>query len=136
MKKIIDVIKENPFSSNMFFWMDSYFTRGINDFSFLMEDEKFVNMYNVLSTKIGDKFLLFNFHSRPFGFFWGGTKIAIEKVYEEYFDIFFENLPNKIMAEELIFKKIYEKNPDLFHFVDISEHGQNYKEVVSKYITE
>jgi hypothetical protein len=35
MKKIIDVIEENPFNSDYFFWMDCHFTRGILNMSFL-----------------------------------------------------------------------------------------------------
>lgn len=136
LKKIVDVMNENPFESDMFFWMDCHFTRGILKTEFMYEQDAYLDMYKNLQDKIGDKFLLFNHTSRPFGFFWGGTKTAIMNVYEKYFDIFFETLPTTILHEELIFKRIYETNPELFHFVDITDHGQNYKIAVSKYITE
>lgn len=135
MKKIIDVIDENPFNSDMFFWMDCHFTRGIIENSFLLDNNSFVSMYETVKSKIGDKFLLFNYTNRPFGFFWGGTSESIKKIYKEYFNIFFESLPKTILTEELIFKKIHEINPDLFHFVDITGMGMNYKEAFSKYIT-
>lgn len=136
LKKIVDVINENPFNSEMFFWMDCHFTRGILKSDFLYDNEAYLEMSENLKEKIGDKFLLFNHTTRPFGFFWGGTKTAIMNVYEKYFDIFFETLPTTILHEELIFKKIHETNPELFHYVDITEFGQNYKIAVSEYITE
>jgi hypothetical protein len=135
LKKIVDAINENPFDSDMFFWMDCHFTRGILKTDFLYKDESYLDMCRNLREKIGDKFLLFNHTSRPFGFFWGGTKTAITNVYKKYFDIFFETLPTTILHEELIFKKIHESNPELFHYVDITDHGQNYKIAVSEYIT-
>lgn len=135
LKKIVDVINENQFESEMFFWMDCHFTRGILKTEFLYEQKSYLDVYENLRDKIGDKFLLFNHGHRPFGFFWGGTKNAIMNVYQKYFEIFFESLPTTILHEELIFKKIYETNPELFHFVDITEHGQNYKIAVSEYIT-
>lgn len=135
MKKIVDTIEENPFNSEMFFWMDCHFTRGILDQSFLTEENSYLNMYENLKNKIGDKFLLFNSSSRPFGFFWGGTKEAITKVYNEYFKIFFDKMDTFLYTEELIFKEIYSKNPDLFHFVDITDASGLYKIAVSEYIT-
>ena len=35
MKKMMDVINENPFNSEYFFWMDCHFTRGIFETNFL-----------------------------------------------------------------------------------------------------
>jgi len=135
LKKIVDVIEENPFNSDMFFWADCYFTRGILSTDFLYDNNSYQNMCKNVYEKIGDKFLLFNHTTRPFGFFWGGTKKAIMNVYEKYFDIFFETLPTTILHEELIFKKIYELNPELFHYMDITDYGQNYKIAVSEFIT-
>lgn len=136
LKKVVDVVEENPFDSEMFFWMDCHFARGILKTDFLYNTKSYFDMSENLKNKIGDKFLLFNHNLRPFGFFWGGTKATIMKVYEKYFDIFFENLPTTLLQEELIFKKMYESNPDLFHYVDITEAAQAYKAAVSKYITE
>ena len=136
MKKIVDIIHENPFDSEMFFLMDCHFTRGILDQSFLTDEETYLKMFENLKTKIGDKFLLFNHSNRPYGFFWGGTKESILKVYEAYFKIFFDNMENFLYTEEVIFKEIYSRNPELFHFVDITDASGLYKIAVSKYITE
>lgn len=134
MKKIVDVINENPFGSEMFFWMDCHFTSGILDQSFLNDEEIYLKTHENLKNKIGDKFLLFNYADRPFGFFWGGNRKAIFSVYEQYFKVFFENMENFLYTEELIFKNIYSKNPELFHFVDIPVNSP-YKIAVSEYIT-
>ena len=90
MKKIIDVIEENPFNSDYFFWMDCHFTRGILNMSFLEQEEDYLKMYNNVKNKNGDKFLLFNNAARPYGFFWGGSKTAIKNVYEKYFKLYFQ----------------------------------------------
>ena len=99
-----------------------------------MIEEDYLKMCDNVSKKLGDKFLLFNHTNRPFGFFWGGNKTAIMNVYERYFEIFFEFLPTTILTEELIFKKIYEENPDIFIFNDITNVGQNYKMAVTEYL--
>lgn len=135
LKKIVDVINENPFNSDLFFWMDCHFTRGVYPIDHLMIEENYLNMYENVSKKLGDKFLLFNHTNRPFGFFWGGTRTAIMNVYQRYFEIFFEFLPKTILTEELIFKKIYEENPDIFSFNDLTSVGQNYKLAVTDYLT-
>ena len=135
MKKIVDTIHENPFQSDMFFWMDCHFTRGILDQSFLTDEQSYLNMYENLKDKIGDKFLLFNHTNRPYGFFWGGTKEAILKVYEEYFKVFFDNMNSFLYTEEVIFRDIYSRKPELFNFVDITEASGLYKVAVSDYIT-
>jgi hypothetical protein len=67
-----------------------------------------------------------NFGPRPFGFFWGGNKESLKKVYEHYFEIFFEHLPTKLLTEELIFKIINERYPDLMHVIQV-EHPSTYK---------
>jgi hypothetical protein len=119
----------------MFFWMDCHFTRGILDQSFLTDEQSYLNMYENLKDKIGDKFLLFNHTNRPYGFFWGGTKEAILKVYEEYFKVFFDNMNSFLYTEEVIFRDIYLRKPELFNFVDITEASGLYKVAVSDYIT-
>jgi hypothetical protein len=134
MKKIVDTINENPFQSDMFFWMDCHFTRGILNMSFLEQEESYVNMYNNVKNKNGDKFLLFNNAARPYGFFWGGSKTAIKNVYENYFKLYFESLPTKMLTEELLFKQINETNPEFFNFIDITNCSSNYKIAVSDYL--
>jgi len=134
MKKMIDVIDENPFNSDYFFWMDCHFTRGILNMSFLEQEESYVNMYNNVKNKNGDKFLLFNNAARPYGFFWGGSKTAIKNVYENYFKLYFESLPTKMLTEELLFKQINETNPEFFNFIDITNRSSDYKIAVSDYL--
>lgn len=134
IKKMIEVIEQNPFNSEMFFWMDSHFARGIEDQKFLYEEEYYLKMFENLTNKVQDKFLLFSNSNRPFGFFWGGTKPAIYNIYENYFDIFFNNLEDRLLTEELIFKIIYENNPELFKFLDISDKSSKYKIAVSEFL--
>ena len=126
MKKIIEVIEDNPFGSDMFFWMDCFFLRGILETDFLYKEEEYLKMYENVKGKLGDKFVLLNFGPRPFGFFWGGNKESLKKVYEHYFEIFFESLPTKLLTEELIFKEINERYPDLMHVIQV-EHPSSYK---------
>lgn len=126
MKKIIDVMNSNPFNSEYFFWMDCFFTRGILETDFLHHQQSYLDMYENVKNKLGDKFALLNWGPRPFGFFWGGNKAALEKVYEKYFEIFFEFLPTQLMAEELIFKTILQRYPELMHVVQV-EHPSKYK---------
>jgi hypothetical protein len=126
IKKMMEVIKDNPFNSDMFFWMDCFFLRGILQPEFLYQEEEYLKMYDNVKGKLGDKFVLLNFGPRPFGFFWGGSKKALENVYEKYFSIFFESLPTKLLTEELIFKIISEEYPDLMHVIQV-EHSSNYK---------
>lgn len=134
IKKMIEVIEQNPFNSEMFFWMDSHFARGIEDQKFLYDEEYYLKVFENLNDKVKDKFLLFSNSNRPFGFFWGGTKTAIYEVYKNYFDIFFNNLEDRLLTEELIFKIIYENNPELFKFLDITHQGAKYKIAVSEYL--
>jgi hypothetical protein len=134
MKKMMDVINENPFNSDYFFWIDCHFTRGILDMAFLEQEEAYLKMYENVKNKIEDKFLLFNYANRPYGFFWGGSKTAIKNVYENYFDIYFESLSEKMLTEELLFKRIYEDRPEIFNFMDITHHSGDYKTAVSNYL--
>jgi hypothetical protein len=126
MKKMMEVIEDNPFESDMFFWMDCFFLRGILEPEFLYQEEEYLKMYDNVKNKLDDKFVLLNFGPRPFGFFWGGNKKALQNVYEKYFSIFFESLPTKLLTEELIFKIISEKYPDLMHVIQV-ESPSNYK---------
>jgi hypothetical protein len=126
MKKMMDVVEQNPFNSEYFFWMDCFFTRGILDNKFLYDEEHYLKMCENVKNKLGDKFVLLNWGPRPFGFFWGGNKQALTKIYEKYFEIFFEFLPEKILAEELIFKIIMERYPELMEIVDV-RNGREYK---------
>lgn len=119
LKKVIDVMNENPFNSEYFFWIDCFFTRGIIESDFLYNEDDYLKMCENVKNKMNDKFILLNWGNRPFGFFWGGNKSSLEKVYEKYFDIFFEFLPKKIMAEELIFKIIMERHPELMQIIDV-----------------
>jgi hypothetical protein len=134
MKKMMDAIKENPFNSDYFLWIDCHFTRGIMDCSFMEEENSYLKMYENIKIKNKDKFLLFTEIYRPYGFFWGGNKTAIENVYEKYFEFYFESLPNKLLTEELLFKKIHEYKPDLFNYIDISNYGGSYKMAVYDYL--
>jgi hypothetical protein len=126
MKKMIEVVNDNPFNSEYFFWMDCFFIRGILKDDFLYKEDSYLKMCENVKNKLGDKFVLLNFGPRPFGFFWGGSKFALEKVYEKYFDIFFEFLPEKLLTEELIFKIINERFPDLMHVIEV-QNPSSYK---------
>jgi hypothetical protein len=134
IKKIIDVIEENPFNSDYFFWIDSYFQRGINDIGFFNNEQIHNECCDNIKNIINDKFLIFNSHDRPFGFFWGGSKIAIQNVYLNYFSTYFESFPNKLLTEELIFKKLIEKSPDIFDIQNIIHYGGRYKQAVVDYL--
>lgn len=134
MKKVMEVIEDNPFNSDYFFWMDCFFTRGIVESGFLHNQEDYIKMSENVKNKLGDKFVLLNFANRPFGFFWGGNKTAMENVYKHYFDIFFEFLPTKLMTEELIFKEINERYPDLMSVIDV-ENGDTYKIACQNFLT-
>jgi hypothetical protein len=133
MKKMMEVIEDNPFDSDMFFWMDCFFLRGILEPEFLYQEEMYLKMYDNVKNKLGDKFVLLNFGSRPFGFFWGGNKESLKKVYEHYFEIFFEYLPTKLLTEELIFKIINERYPDLMHVIQL-ERPSNYKIICQDFL--
>ena len=133
MKKMMEVIEDNPFDSDMFFWMDCFFLRGILEPEFLYQEEMYLKMYDNVKNKLGDKFVLLNFGSRPFGFFWGGNKESLKKVYEHYFEIFFEYLPTKLLTEELIFKIINERYPDLMHVIQL-ERPSNYKLICQDFL--
>jgi hypothetical protein len=133
MKKMIDVLRENPFNSKFFFWIDCFFIRGIVEQDFLYNTEHYLKMSENLENKLGDKFILLNYTNRPFGFFWGGSVTALEKVYEKYFDIFFEFLPTKLLAEELIFKIIRERHPELMEVIEV-ENGSEYKLVCQNFL--
>jgi hypothetical protein len=135
MKKMMDVIETNIFNSDYFFWIDCHFTSGILDQSFLNNESDYLKMHENVKNKNGDKFLLFKHESRPYGFFWGGSKLAIQNVYKTYFDIYFDSLPHKLLTEELIFKQILENNPDVFNCIDISSYRGQYKIAVSEYLT-
>lgn len=126
MKKMMEVIEQNPFDSEMFFWMDCFFLRGILQPEFLYKEEDYLKMYKNTKSKLGDKFVLLNFESRPFGFFWGGNIKSLNNVFENYFNIFFESLPKKLLTEELIFKTINERYPDLMHVIEV-KNINNYK---------
>lgn len=126
MKKMMEIVDNNPFNSDIFFWMDCFFLRGMLETDFLFLEEKYLNVYENVKNKIEDKFVLLNFGSRPLGFFWGGNKESLKKVYQNYFDIFFENLPTKLVTEELIFKIINERYPDLFYNIEI-DTSSSYK---------
>ena len=115
MKKMIDVVNENPFNSELFFWIDCFFVRGIIENEFLYDEDSFLKMSENVKNKLNDKFVILDDGRRPFGFFWGGSKKVLELVYEKYFEIFFESLPVTILTEELIFKILMERYPDLFH---------------------
>jgi hypothetical protein len=43
-------------------------------------------------------------------------------------------LEDRLLTEELIFKIIYENNPELFKFLDISDKGGKYKIAVSEFL--
>jgi hypothetical protein len=133
MKKMMEVIEDNPFDSDMFFWMDCFFLRGILEPEFLYQEEMYLKMYDNVKNKLGNKFVLLNFGSRPFGFFWGGNKESLKKVYEHYFEIFFEYLPTKLLTEELIFKIINERYPDLMHVIQL-ERPSNYKLICQDFL--
>lgn len=126
-KKIIDVINENPFNSDYFFWIDSHFTRGILNLDFLYNADKFDEINDELIETVGNKFILFYSSTRPFGFFWGGKKDVLLKIYENYFKIFFEFLPKKLLTEELIFDIMKDRYPDLFNVISLVDYGTLYK---------
>lgn len=133
LKKIVDVISENPYNSEYFFWIDSYFSRGIE--SKVLTDDSYYHQYiENITNIVGDKFLLLYGFDRPFGFFWGGNKIAIQNVYYRYFEIFFEHLNQEILTEEMIFNIMIKKYPELFNVVDISSYGSMYKIGLAEYL--
>jgi hypothetical protein len=127
MKKMMEVIEDNPFNSDIFFWIDCFFTRGMIDTNFLYYEDDYLNMYQNVKSKLGDKFVLLDGNaSRPFGFFWGGNQVALKNVYQNYFNIFFESLETKLLTEELIFKTISERYSDLMYLIQV-EDLRNYK---------
>ena len=99
---------------------------GLEDMINHIGDECSDEAYENVKGKLGNKFVLLNFGPRPFGFFWGGNKESLRKVYEHYFEIFFESLPTKLLTEELIFKEINERYPELMHVIQV-EHPSRYK---------
>jgi hypothetical protein len=59
LKKMIDVINENPFNTDYFIWMDCYFERGLDPNVF--KDEILAKDFcNKIVNKVQDKFLLLN----------------------------------------------------------------------------
>ena len=132
-KKMVDVINDNKFNSEYFFWVDSYFGRGI-DTKVLTDKNVFDNKTKNIGDIVGDKFLILMYKGRPFGFFWGGHKDAVLKVYESYFNVFFEHLNNEILTEELIFKIMIERYPDLLNVVDLSSYESMYKLGLIEYL--
>jgi len=135
LKKIVDVINDNPFDSDMFFWMDCYFSRGMMSQEFLHNQESYIEMCQNVSKKIKNKFLVFTYSNRPLGFIFGGSIEAINTVYKKYFEIFFEYLPEKILHEEDIFLIMKQKYPEFFEVVDLSSYSSYYKNGASDYLT-
>lgn len=135
MKKMIEVAESNPFNSEYFFWMDCFFTRGLTNLDFLYDNSSYLAMYDNVKNKLGDKFVLLTNGSRPFGFFWGGNKKALKAIYDYYFDIFFEFLSHQLLTEELIFKLISNRNPELMEIVFVKDSGF-YKLDCQKFLTE
>jgi len=150
LKKMIDVINENPFNTDYFIWMDCYFERGLD--SNVFKDEILAKDFcNKIVNKVQDKFLLlkgaggmtnsikdssFKEIFRPFGFFWGGHKDILFKVYEKYFEIFFEFLPRGIITEETIFYIMYNRYPELFNIVDVAPYRHLYKQGLIDYLND
>lgn len=135
MKKMMEVVELNPFNSEYFFWMDCFFVRGMTKTDFLYDQSSYLSMFENVKNKLGNKFVLLDNGRRPFGFFWGGNKEVLHEMYKQYFDIFFEFLPNVLLTEELIFKKISERTPELINIVPV-EDSALYKLVCQKFLTE
>lgn len=147
-KKIMDNIKNNPFKTEYFYWIDCFFERGAGDNIF--NNIEMTNQWiDKLNNKSENKFLVFvsetpypDFKLKldmeitqdryPFGFFWGGHKDILEKVYKEYFNIYFKYLDKLILTEELIFFILMNQYPDLFKVVHLS--NLNYKRDLMDYI--
>jgi len=135
MKKMIEISKLNPFDSEIFLWIDCFFTRGMLNLDFMNEENTYQMMCENVKQKLNNnKFVLLNWGSRPFGFFWGGTTQALQDMYEHYFEIFFEYLPTKLMTEELIFKEINERYPDLINMIQV-ENPNDYKLTCRNFMT-
>jgi hypothetical protein len=150
LKKIIDMIEENPFNSDYFVWLDCYFARGLDPYIFLEEDSTKAFCNSIINKFQNNKFLLLvspgldmtkiglNVDSkdafRPFGFFWGGSKETLLKVYEKYFEVFFEYLPKTILTEEIIFFILQHRYPELFNVVDLTSYGGMYKQGLLNYL--
>jgi hypothetical protein len=151
LKKMIDVINENPFNTDYFVWMDCYFERGL-DPNIFKDDILSRDFCDKTINKLQDKFLLLagagtmlnsiNFNGgpegvfRPFGFFWGAHKDVLLKIYEKYFEVFFEFLPKGILTEELIFFILCRRYPELFNIVDLAPYGGLYKQGLLNYLND
>jgi hypothetical protein len=150
LKKIIDIIEENPFNSDYFVWLDCYFARGLDPYIFLKEDSSNTFCTDVINKLQNNKFLLLygpgsdigeiglDIESknlfRPFGFFWGGNKEILLKIYKKYFEVFFEILPKSVLTEELIFFILQHRYPELFNLVDLSDSKNMYKQGLLDYL--
>ena len=127
MKKMIEISKLNPFDSEIFLWIDCFFTRGMLNLDFMNDENAYQMMCENVKQKLNNnKFILLTWGPRPFGFFWGGNIQALQNIYEHYFKIFFEFLPTKLMTEELIFKVISERYPELIYLIEV-ENANDYK---------
>ena len=154
-KLIEDAIKDNPFNSEYFAWIDCQFTAGMKDnFSSVEVCEKFSEkLVERLSSK---KFLLFrhsssglgtlwkfnlskytnnivqqNYHTSVFGFFWGAHKDTILKLNDSYWNIYTQFLNDNIIpSEELILNIMTMKSPG--EFDDNFIKTENYKDLIYK----
>ena len=54
MKKMMEVIEDNPFNSDIFFWIDCFFARGMIDTNFLYYEDRKGNLKLPYPNLVGD----------------------------------------------------------------------------------
>jgi len=146
-KLIEDAIKDNPFNSEYFAWIDCQFTAGI-DYDFNNEDNciqfseslsnrlsnnKFLSFFHSASNLghawkfdplnfVGSsKIEPFAFHKCIFGFFWGGHRDILCELFSPYWELYKKFLDhNVIPTEELILNIMHVSHKDKFdiNFID------------------
>jgi hypothetical protein len=153
---IMEAIRENPFNSEYFVWIDCQFTAGIcYDFNI---NENCIAFSNALANRLSKKKFLSFFHSasnlghawkfdpsnfcdarnaEPFAFhkciygcFWGGHKDIFSEFFNPYWSLYKKFLDfNVIPTEELIFNIMYVIYKDKFDY-NFVDNASTYKQTI------
>ena len=132
--KIVEIVKENPFDSKYFYWIDASFTRGMNPYILKNRSGSTSIFVEALLKKSSEKFLLPypTGHGRPFGFFWGSSGSTLLDLLPRYEEQTLLMLEEKLPIEELVFMELEKNNPALFDCVYLN--NTDYKNDLIRYL--
>lgn len=144
-------MKENPFNSDYFFWIDAGISRffldvnikksypGNNFMQILQNGRTFKNKFFIQSRSDLDYYpidenFIWDSSNLLIGTMFGGSRVAIEKVAEKVEEQFLFMLDNNgVNNEQLALAMVWKKNPDLFCLV---RNTTNHHLIIFKYLSE